>query len=65
MAGDSTPNAKANRWPNALPGFRQTMLTYHAVLSALAAHVASLIATSLDMPPDFFVEGYRLANPTL
>jgi isopenicillin N synthase-like dioxygenase len=64
-AGDLTLNATANQWPQALPGFRQTMLAYHGVLSTLAAHVASLIATSLDMPADFFVEGYRRANPTL
>jgi isopenicillin N synthase-like dioxygenase len=54
-----------NRWPSALPGFRQTMLAYHAELRRLAAHVASLIATSLDMPADFFLEAFRAANPSL
>jgi isopenicillin N synthase-like dioxygenase len=64
-AQDLSDDVKGNRWPPALPGFRLTMLAYHAELRGLAAHVASLIATSLDMPADFFVEGFRAANPTL
>jgi isopenicillin N synthase-like dioxygenase len=64
-AQDIPGAGSGNRWPAALPGFRQTMLAYHREQRGLAGHVASLIATSLDMPADFFVEGYRAANPTL
>jgi isopenicillin N synthase-like dioxygenase len=64
-AQDVPGDGPGNRWPAALPGFRETMLAYHSELRGLAAHVASLIATSLDMPADFFVECFRAANPTL
>jgi isopenicillin N synthase-like dioxygenase len=62
---DTADDGGGNRWPARLPDFRHTMLAYHDRLRGLAAHVAALIATSLDMPADFFADGYRAANPTL
>jgi isopenicillin N synthase-like dioxygenase len=54
-----------NRWPAALPRFRRTMLAYHRALCEAGARIATLIATSLDLPPEYFVEPYAGANPTL
>ena len=42
-----------NQWPP-LPGFREQMLAYQAAMRALADHLLSLIAASLDLPDDYF-----------
>ena len=55
----------ARMWPAELPGFRDDVVAYHAAVVGLGAHLMSLIATSLDLPDDAFVEAYEGAHITL
>ncbi|MGE0253901.1 MAG: isopenicillin N synthase family dioxygenase [Alphaproteobacteria bacterium] len=57
----------ANRWPDGLPGFRETALAYMARCNALAGTLLELYAVALGLPPDWFARhpgfrepGYRL-----
>jgi isopenicillin N synthase-like dioxygenase len=43
-----------NRWPDNLPGFRDTVLTYTEAVDALARRVLPVCAVALDLPPHFF-----------
>jgi isopenicillin N synthase-like dioxygenase len=43
-----------NRWPDALPGFRDNMLAYTSAMDALTGRVLPVCATALDLPPDYF-----------
>jgi len=48
------PQRPANRWPEALPEFRDTTLRYFAALEALALRMLPLYARALDLPADYF-----------
>jgi isopenicillin N synthase-like dioxygenase len=43
-----------NRWPDDLPGFRETVLAYTDAMDALAARILPVCAVALDLPPDAF-----------
>ncbi|APG86949.1 2-oxobutyrate oxidase (plasmid) [Sinorhizobium americanum CCGM7] len=43
-----------NQWPSTLPGFRETVFSYHEVMKELATKLLRGIALSLDLPRDFF-----------
>ena len=43
-----------NRWPDHLPGFRETTLEYMRTLEALCRRLVPLYALALDLPADFF-----------
>lgn len=46
--------AGPNRWPDNLPGFRNTVLAYTDAVDALARRVLPVCAVALDLPPDYF-----------
>jgi isopenicillin N synthase-like dioxygenase len=46
--------AGPNRWPDDLPGFRNTVLAYTDAVDALARRVLPVCAVALDLPPDYF-----------
>ena len=46
--------AGPNRWPENLPGFRETVLAYTDAVDALGRKLLPLCATALDLPPDTF-----------
>jgi len=48
------PARPANRWPDALPAFRDVTLRYLAAVEALAMRMLPLYARALDLPPDHF-----------
>jgi isopenicillin N synthase-like dioxygenase len=48
------PQHQANRWPAALPGFRDTALRCLAALEGLALRMLPLYARALDLPADYF-----------
>jgi isopenicillin N synthase-like dioxygenase len=52
-----------NQWPRSLPGFREQMLSYQATMRKIGDHVLSLIASSIDLPPDHFVSFYDVPIP--
>ncbi|MGH7365015.1 MAG: isopenicillin N synthase family dioxygenase [Candidatus Rokuibacteriota bacterium] len=43
-----------NRWPEDLPGFRETVLAYTEAVDGLARRLLPVCATALDLPPDYF-----------
>jgi isopenicillin N synthase-like dioxygenase len=44
----------ANQWPDALPGFRDTVLAYTDALDALGRRLLPVCAVALDLPPGHF-----------
>ncbi|MBL6077297.1 isopenicillin N synthase family oxygenase [Belnapia sp. T18] len=48
------PAQPANRWPEAMPDFREVTLRYFAALEALALRLLPVYARALDMPADYF-----------
>ena len=46
--------AGPNRWPDALPGFRDAVLAYTAAVDALGRRMVRVCAVALDLPPDYF-----------
>ena len=60
------PRHKAmNVWPENLPGFRETVSTYHASIERLGRQFLPLWATSLGMPSDFFDQYFEEPHLTL
>jgi isopenicillin N synthase-like dioxygenase len=47
-----------NRWPDALPGFRETTLAYMRALERLCQRLVPIYAVALDMPADTFDAAY-------
>ena len=45
-----------NRWPDTVPGFRETLTEYYAALSSLAATIMRVFALALDLEEDFFAD---------
>ena len=43
-----------NRWPDGLPGFRESVLAYTDAADALGRRVLPVCAVALDLPPDAF-----------
>jgi isopenicillin N synthase-like dioxygenase len=43
-----------NRWPENLPGFCETVLTYTDTVDALARRLLPVCAVALDLSPDYF-----------
>jgi isopenicillin N synthase-like dioxygenase len=48
------PFCGMNNWPENLPGFRETLLEYHATIETLGKSMLPVWAISLDMPATFF-----------
>ena len=46
----------ANRWPESLPDFRDTVSTYFRVLSGLADRLMGAMALALDLDEDYFAD---------
>ncbi len=48
------PFRTANKWPDNLPGFRETCLAYADALEGLALKLVPLYALALDLPANYF-----------
>ena len=46
--------AGPNRWPDDLPGFRETVLAYTDAVDSLGRRLLPVCAVALDLPPDYF-----------
>ena len=55
----------ANQWPANLDGFRETTVAYMNALEGLAKSMLPLYARALDLPADFFAEGFTEPQYTL
>jgi isopenicillin N synthase-like dioxygenase len=58
-------NAVINIWPENLPGFKETLLEYHAVVESLGRKFLGLWAASLRLPPDYFDAFFVTPHATL
>jgi isopenicillin N synthase-like dioxygenase len=58
-------NAVINTWPDNLPGFRKTLLEYHAAIENLGRKFLPLWAISLKLPPDYFDKFFATPHLTL
>lgn len=47
-----------NIWPERPPGFKDTLLSYHAAMSALASRVLSAMAMALEVNEDYFADKF-------
>lgn len=56
---------KANRWPDGLPGFRETVVAYFDALQGLAKRMLPLYARALDLPATYFDEMFSDPVSTL
>lgn len=45
---------EANRWPEGLPGFRETLMGYLEAMHGLAARTMALLAETMALPPTYF-----------
>ena len=54
-----------NQWPDGLPGFRETVLTYWCRMEALGQSLLPLYDLALDMPPGFFRSRFEGAHINL
>lgn len=52
-----------NQWPAGLPGFREEMLGYMALIEAVARRLTRAIALAFDQPEDWFEPHFR--KPTV
>lgn len=57
--------AVVNVWPENLPGFKETVLAYHASIETLGRQFLPLWATSLNLPPEFFDEFFATPHLTM
>jgi isopenicillin N synthase-like dioxygenase len=58
-------NAVINIWPENLPGFKETLLEYHAAIESLGRNFLQLWAASLELPPDYFDKFFATPHVTL
>jgi len=56
---DGVPNCGANLWPEKPDGFRARYEAYVAEMFRVGRHLMSLIALSIDLPEDYFVDGLK------
>ncbi|HEY0181350.1 MAG TPA: 2-oxoglutarate and iron-dependent oxygenase domain-containing protein [Rhodopila sp.] len=54
-----------NQWPADLPGFREALLRYVAVMETLGRKLVPLYAEALELPPDWFDAMFELPNTIL
>ena len=52
------PYRGTNQWPDDLPGFRDTVMTYFSALDALGHSLLPVYATALGLPGDYFAEHF-------
>ena len=63
VSGD--PLYGLNKWPAELPEFKAATLAYINAMRPLAAKMVSAIATSLDLPDEYFVPEFKEPTTTL
>jgi isopenicillin N synthase-like dioxygenase len=54
-----------NIWPENLPGFKETLLEYHAMIESLGRKFLPLWAVSLKLPPNYFDKFFVTPHVTM
>jgi isopenicillin N synthase-like dioxygenase len=62
---DQKPNAAINIWPTNLPGFRETLQTYHSAIEKLGRQFLPLWCTSLGLPNDYLDRFFERPHLTM
>jgi isopenicillin N synthase-like dioxygenase len=62
---DQERGARVNVWPENLPGFKETLLAYHAGIEKLGRQFLPLWATSLKLPLDYFDKFFATPHLTM
>jgi isopenicillin N synthase-like dioxygenase len=57
--------ARVNMWPENLPGFKETLLAYHASIENLGRQFLPLWAASLKLPLDYFEKFFATPHVTM
>jgi isopenicillin N synthase-like dioxygenase len=57
--------AVVNVWPENLPGFKETLQQYHAMIENLGRRFLPLWAVSLKLPPDYFDRFFATPHLTM
>ncbi|MBD2256434.1 isopenicillin N synthase family oxygenase [Pseudanabaena sp. FACHB-2040] len=64
IGSDNNPG-NPNRWPPALPSFRETLQAFYQSANNLAWQVLQALALALQLPKDFFVKHHQQPAHTL
>jgi isopenicillin N synthase-like dioxygenase len=64
MSEDQT-RARVNIWPENLPGFKETLLAYHASIEKLGRQFLPLWAASLKLPLNYFDKFFATPHVTM
>jgi isopenicillin N synthase-like dioxygenase len=62
---NNKPLVGLNRWPPDMPEFRAATTAYYAAMEAMATRLVPIVAMALDLPPDYFAEGFAAPNCTI
>jgi len=62
---EAEPNAVINIWPENLPGFKETLLEYHATIESLGRKFLPLWAVSLKLAPNYFDRFFATPHVTM
>jgi len=62
---DAERGARINVWPENLPGFKETLLAYHAGIEKLGRQFLPLWAASLKLPLDYFDKFFATPHLTM
>jgi isopenicillin N synthase-like dioxygenase len=62
---DAERQAGVNMWPEDLPGFKETLLAYHAGIEQLGRQFLPLWAASLNLPADYFDRFFATPHVTM
>ena len=62
---NQTPLVGLNRWPPDMPAFRAATTASYAAMEAMTRRLVRVVATALDLPPDYFAEAFAEPNCTI
>jgi isopenicillin N synthase-like dioxygenase len=62
---NNKPLVGLNRWPPDMPAFRAATTAYYTAMEAMTTRLAPVVATALDLPPDYFAEAFAQPNCTI
>ncbi|HEX9465598.1 MAG TPA: 2-oxoglutarate and iron-dependent oxygenase domain-containing protein [Alphaproteobacteria bacterium] len=62
---DEERRAVVNAWPEALPGFKETVTEYHAAIERLGRQFLPLWSVSLNLAPDYFDKFFATPHLTM
>jgi isopenicillin N synthase-like dioxygenase len=62
---NNKPLVGLNRWPPDMPAFRAATTAYYTAMEAMTTRLVPVVATALDLTPDYFAEAFAEPNCTI